>query len=52
MHTGSTIKFSNGWDQIFANAKGKKTRDDSGAISKKKGDKKPATLKKRGKRGG
>ena len=44
VHTGSSLKFSNNWDQIFAKGSKKK----SAAAKKSTGSKKTPSSKKRG----
>jgi hypothetical protein len=48
VHTGSTVKFSDGWDNIFGGASGKKTRK-LARKPKKAAPKKPTIAKKRAK---
>ncbi|MFO1021050.1 MAG: hypothetical protein U0903_10185 [Planctomycetales bacterium] len=51
VHTGSSEKFSAGWDQIFKGTAKKKTAASKTAVSKKKATKpkgKKATRKKKG----
>jgi hypothetical protein len=45
VHTGSTVKFSEGWDQIFAGTPKKPARSPV-AEAKKHSSKKPARIKK------
>jgi hypothetical protein len=49
VHTGSTVKYSTGWDNIFSGAGGRKSTS-----TKKKAAKAPAakSAKKKGRRGG
>jgi hypothetical protein len=49
VHTGSSVKFSDGWDKIFAGT-AKKTPQSATAIAKKTPSKKKASAKKRGSR--
>jgi hypothetical protein len=52
VHTGSTMKFAAGWDEVFAKpAKSKRTPKKSAAKSAKKSVRKP-TQKKAGKKRG
>jgi len=45
VHTGSTVKFSDGWDNIFSGASGKETKRTT-KRSKKAVAKRPAVAKK------
>jgi hypothetical protein len=48
VHTGTTVKFSDGWDKIFS--KGAKERSVRSKSAAKKGTKKKSIAKKRGSR--
>jgi hypothetical protein len=49
VHTGSSVKFSDGWDKIFAKGAKKKVPSTKAAAKKTPAKKKP-TAKKRGSR--
>ena len=49
VHTGSSVKFSDGWDKIFAKGAKKKAPSTKAAAKKTPAKKKP-TAKKRGSR--
>jgi hypothetical protein len=48
VHTGSSIKFSDGWDKIFTKSTTKKSAAPKSAAKKTTGSKKRANAKKRG----
>lgn len=48
VHTGSSLKFSDNWDKVFAKGSKKKPATPKAAAKKTTGSKKKPTAKKRG----